>query len=95
MKLTASPEVAAFVREHGGRVFVWTRLHVCCGGGITSLVAGYEPGPSRRFTRLEAPGFEVWLDPGRSLMPDELVLEIRGRRRPRVEAYWDGCVFVP
>jgi Ni,Fe-hydrogenase I small subunit len=94
MKLTASPQVAAFVREHGGRVFVWAHVHACC-GGFTSLVARSEPDPNRIFTRLEAPGFELWLDPGRSSMPDELVLEIRGRRRPRVEAYWDGCAFVP
>ena len=25
--------------------------------------------------------------------PDVLEIGLRGRRRPRVEAYWDGCVL--
>ena len=27
------------------------------------------------------------------LRPDVLEIGLRGRRRPRVEAYWDGCLF--
>ena len=26
-------------------------------------------------------------------MPDILEIGVRGRRHPRVEAYWDGCSF--
>ena len=27
------------------------------------------------------------------LLPDVLEIGLRGRRRPRVEAYWDGCLM--
>jgi hypothetical protein len=26
--------------------------------------------------------------------PDELHIDVRGRFRPRIEAYWNGCVFI-
>jgi len=94
MNVIASPQVAAFVRRRGGRVFVWGTAHGCCGGGIRSLVTRTEPDPTRSFTRYPGDGFDVWFDPGPSPIPNELVLELKGRRRPRVEAYWDGCAFV-
>jgi hypothetical protein len=39
-------------------------------------------------------GFELWFDPAGLTPPEELVLEVRGWRTQRVEAYWNGCVFV-
>jgi hypothetical protein len=27
-------------------------------------------------------------------LPDELHVEVHGRRRRRVQAYWDGCAYV-
>ena len=33
-------------------------------------------------------------DPAGLPPPEELVLEVRGWRTKRVEAYWNGCVFV-
>jgi hypothetical protein len=39
-------------------------------------------------------GFELWFDPAGLTPPEELVLEVRGWRTERVEAYWNGCVFV-
>jgi hypothetical protein len=40
-------------------------------------------------------GFEIWFDPGALAPPAELHLEIRGWRAKRVDAYWNGCIFVP
>ena len=45
------------------------------------------------FQRHEAAGFDLWFDAGTLKLPDELHLEAKGRRKKRVAAYWDGCVF--
>ena len=36
---------------------------------------------------------EVWFRAPAGRMPDVLEIGMRGRRHPRVEAYWDGCTF--
>jgi hypothetical protein len=92
--VVSSPEVPDLVRGRGGRLFVWTELKRCCGGGITYLRTGTDPARGRAFHRIEADGFELWLAASASDPPDELHLEVKGRRgRKRVEAYWNGCVF--
>jgi hypothetical protein len=86
--------VAGYVREHGGRLYVWKVVHRCCTGGLALLESAVEPParPLSRFTRLEADGFELWLDAG-SRLPETLVLELsRGKRK--VRAFWDGCAFM-
>lgn len=100
MDIVASDELVAYVRARGGRVHVWLDRARCCSGAITYLGAGVgAPGPSRwtdtphRFRPFPADGFEVLLDPGRLQPPAELHLELKGRRRPRIEAYWNGCIF--
>lgn len=54
---------------------------------------GAEPPWGRIFHRAEAKGFGLFVDFGRREAPAEIVLEVHGLRRRRVEAYWDGCVF--
>jgi hypothetical protein len=92
VRVVASPEALGFVSERGGRLFVWTRTQRCC-HGVTRLEAATEPPPQRRFRRVPADGLELYLPAGLDRLPDELVVEARGRRR-RVEAYWDGCAWV-
>lgn len=93
MKVLALPEVGELVRERGGRLYVWPEAKACCGGALTFLRASSEPPAERRFARVDAEGFELWFDPGALGPPEELHLDVRGRRRRRVEAYWDGCIF--
>lgn len=94
MKVVASPEVAEHVRERGGRLFVWTDPHRCCGGGMTYLKTASEPpAGARAFAPVAAEGFELFFDPGRLEPPDEVHFEVKGRRTKRVEAYWNGCAF--
>ena len=38
-------------------------------------------------------GLQVWFRISAGRVPDVLEIGLRGRRRPRVEAYWDGCSF--
>jgi hypothetical protein len=101
MRIRATEEAAAAVRERGGRLYVWTSAHRCCTGPLVYLETGAEPpkGEARRFRTFDAGGFEVMLDAGARRLPDELVLELRGRRgrrggRGKVAAFWDdkACV---
>lgn len=95
MRIRATDEVAAAVRERGGRLYVWTSAHRCCTGPLVLLETGAEPpkGGPRRFLPYAAAGFEVLLDAGGRRPPDELVLELRGRRR-KVVAFWDDRAWV-
>ena len=95
MKIRATEEVAAAVRERGGRLYVWTSTHRCCTGPLVLLETGSRPpgGAARRFSTHDAGGFEVLLDAGSRRLPDELVLELRGRRR-KVVAFWDDRAWV-
>ena len=93
MKVLAPAAVADLVRERGGRLYVWTDLRRCCSGGITYLRTGSGPETGRTFRPVETEGFELFFDPGRLDPPTELHLDVKGLRRKRVEAYWDGCVF--
>jgi hypothetical protein len=94
MNVVATPEAKALIHQRGGRLFVWTDLPRCC-GGATYLQSSFTLRAGRTFWR--AGGFddlELYIDLGRLSPPEELHLDVRGRRRKRVEAYWNGCVFV-
>jgi hypothetical protein len=95
MRIRATDEVAAAVRERGGRLYVWTSAHRCCTGPLVLLETGSEPPEreARRFRAYDAGGYEVHLDTGGRRAPDELVLELRGRRR-KVVAFWDDQAWV-
>jgi hypothetical protein len=53
-----------------------------------------EPDERVDFRRAAVDELELYLPATLGRLPDELHLELRGRRRKRVEAYWDGCAFV-
>jgi hypothetical protein len=96
VRVVATPEAVAFVRERGGRVFVWTLEMDAATGGATvfALEASTEsPGPERRFARLAGADFDVLLDAGDRGPPDELHLALKGWRRKRIRAYWNGRSF--
>ena len=95
MRIRATDEVAAAVRERGGRLYVWTSAHRCCSGPLVLFETGAEPprGAERAFQVYDAGGYEVLLDMGGRRLPDELVLELRGRRRS-VVAFWNDQAWV-
>ena len=45
------------------------------------------------FTPTEAGPLEVWFRAPGGRRPDVLEIGLAGRRRARVEAYWDGCLI--
>ncbi|HEY5168396.1 MAG TPA: hypothetical protein VIK03_03235 [Thermoleophilia bacterium] len=95
MRIRATDEVAAAVRERGGRLYVWTSSHRCCTGPLVLLETASEPPKdgAREFRAHEAGGYQVLLDMGGRRLPDELVLELQGRRR-KVVAFWNDQAWV-
>ena len=93
VRVIAGPDVAYRVQVEGGKLFVWARTSRCCGGRLTFLEASTEP-PGREFRRVGGEDFDVFLDARLGRTPDELHVELHGRRRPRLAAYWDGCAYV-
>jgi len=94
MRVRATPAAVRLVHDRGGRLFVWTDHQRCC-QGATYLLTAFQPARGRAFARVpDVEGFELYLDHGHHASPDELHLDVRGWRRKRVEAYWNGCVFV-
>lgn len=99
MRADVSAEAGEFVRGQGGRLWVWAaRPALCCGGTPSYMHAATEPPP--RLTGFCAvpsteAGVEIWFRALAGQLPDVLEIAMRGRRRPRIEAYWDGCRFAP
>jgi hypothetical protein len=96
VRVVATPEVVEFVRDRGGQVFVWTLLMdgPTGGGKVFALEASTDsPGPERRFARLVGDEFDVLLDAGDRQPPEELHFALKGWRRKRIRAYWNGRSF--
>jgi hypothetical protein len=92
MRVVASPEAVAFVRERGGRLFMWPRSARYC-RSVTWLESSTEPRGDREFHRVPTDGFELYL-PVHMREPEELEIALRRFPRRHIEGYWDGCVWV-
>jgi len=92
VEVTASSAAIEFVREGGGKLFVWSKSSRCCRGGVTFLEASTEPDDRHAFRRVPTDGIELYVDLPR--LPEELEIDVSGRFRRKVRAYWEGCVWV-
>jgi hypothetical protein len=92
VRVEASREAIEFVRARGGRLWVWAaRPRVCCLGTPPYMHAEtLEPAGLAGFSPVPASGIEVFFRAPVGRSPEVLEIGLRGRRRPRVEAYWDG-----
>ena len=61
-------------------------------GAYMHAATGRPPGLSG-FSLVYQDGVEIWFRAPAGRAPDVLEIGLRGRRRPRVEAYWDGCLI--
>jgi hypothetical protein len=95
MRVDISPEAAAFAGAHGGRLWVWAaRPRMCCAGTPSYMHAATRaPRGVSGFARVPATGLELWFRAPAGPRPEILEIGLKGRRHPRVEAYWDGCLF--
>ncbi len=63
-------------------------------GGVWTLATSTDlPADALDYRRFEGRGFLVFFHPAWR-PPHDLVLEVRGRVRRRLEAFWNGCAFV-
>ena len=95
MRVEVSPEAEEFLWQQGGRVWVWVaRPMMCCWGTPAFMHAATEPPPGMSgFSPVSSAGLDVQFRIPAGRVPDVLEIVLRGKRRPRVEAYWDGCVY--
>jgi hypothetical protein len=94
MRVEVSPQAAEYVTLHGGQLWVWTDRTSCCASTPPLMrAATLQPAKALSFIRVPADGFELWFSPPAGLVPDVLEIALHGKRKPKVEAYWDGCLL--
>jgi hypothetical protein len=96
MRVQISPEAVAFVRAHGGALWVWAaRPRLCCASAPSWMHAAVQAPQhaTPAFRRIPADGLDLWFRAPAGRLPDSLEIAVRGKQRPRLEAYWDGCLF--
>jgi hypothetical protein len=95
MRVTAAADAAEFICTHGGQLFVWPAEHRSARLALAFLRASVDPPPrALDFRRVEAGDFLLFLHPAFTTLPDELLVVLRGRRHPHIEAYWDGLAYI-
>ena len=94
MKVEASGEALEYIREHGGRLYVWADPRGCCGGTRFIRSSTEPPGKAEGFAMIQVGGVELYLKAPAERLPDTLDIDVKGRRHPRVGAYWDGCAYL-
>ncbi len=107
MKIVATPKVANYIAEHGGSVWVWLDPRRGPVGSYVWLEAHCEPPRAskkssftrssrrpHRFKVAEDAGITLHHDFGRLALPEELHLDLKGLKNKRIEAYWNGSIFV-
>ena len=93
MDVVVSDSARAFARARGGELYVHVRRAACCSGAMTTLeVATAPPHRASPAETLTVGDLAVHLygAPGR---PAEMSIDLRGRVRPHLVAYWDGCAY--
>lgn len=95
MHVTATADAAECIRENGGQLFVWPVEHRSARLTLAMLNASVDPPPrTLDFLRVEAGEFLLFMHPAITTLPTELVVALRGRRHPHIEAYWDGLAYI-
>ena len=95
MRVTATAEAAQFIGARGGQLCVWPAEHRSARLALTLLEASVDPPPRvLDFRRVEAGDFLLFLHPALKTPPEELLVVLRGRRHPHIEAYWDGLAYI-
>lgn len=83
------------IRENGGLLFVTLSPLASLRGKMRrGMTTTKRPQDALRYQRFETNGFLVFLEPG-IRAPRELHLQMVGRFRRRLKAFWNGHPFVP
>jgi hypothetical protein len=89
-----STEARAYATTHGGTIYLRVRQSHCCSGALTYLDASTTArSDGGNYVTFDSELLKVQLlDIGVGL-PDEVSVELRGKIRPRLMAYWNGCAY--
>lgn len=96
MRVDITPEAAAFAQARGGALWIWAaRPRMCCAGAPSYMHAAAQPPRegTRGFRQIPAAGLTVWFRAPAGFPPATVEIALQGKRHPRLEAYWDGCLF--
>jgi hypothetical protein len=96
VRVQISQEAAQFARANGGQVWVWADRQACCGALAWMHAATKPPKSLSGFVMLDASGTEsldVYFRAVGGQWPEVLEIGLEGRRRPKIAAYWDGCLM--
>jgi hypothetical protein len=95
VRVQICPDAAAHISASGGELWVWAaRPRMCCGGTPAFMRAAMaQPAGLTGFRAVPVPDVALHFRPTAGTQPDVLEIALTGRRRPRVAAYWDGCVM--
>jgi hypothetical protein len=89
-----SDQAREFVAARGGTLFLRVRHNRCCSGGLTFLDASTNADrDAEHYETLPSTNPQVRLFHLGSVLPQKVSVEIRGKRRPHLVAYWDGCAY--
>jgi DeoR/GlpR family transcriptional regulator of sugar metabolism len=90
--VSLSPEAVAFIREHGGKLYIWTELQAFYQGKTTPRAfTSFEPPPYRYFGRVfSSEPVEFYLAAG--LNPGKITVALTSFPRRRIVAFWPGCL---
>ena len=89
-----SDQAREFVATRGGTLFLRVRHNRCCSGGLTFLDASTSADRAAdQYETLSVVNPEVRLFHRGSVLPDKVSVEVRGKVRPHLVAYWDGCAY--
>ncbi len=90
-----SSAAAEFIGQRGGRLWVWAaHPRMCCAGAPPWMHAATQaPAGISGFRSLTVAGVQLSFRAFGGRQPDLLEIALHGRRSPRVEAYWDGCLM--
>jgi hypothetical protein len=96
VRVEVSSEAVEFVRGHGGQLWVWAaHPRVCCQGAPAYMRAATAvPAGLSGFIPVRSAGLDLWFRAPAGTLPAVLEIGLRGRRRPRIQAYWEGRIFV-
>lgn len=95
MEVLATPEVRSMIRDNGGLLFVTLSPIASIRGAMRRVLTTTDlPKDALRYQRFETKGFLVFLEPGIGA-PRELHLQMVGRFRRHLKAFWNGHPFLP
>ena len=93
-EIELSDQAREFVAARGGTVYLRVRHNRCCSGGLTFLDAATSADrDADRYETLGDAEPDVRLFHLGSVLPAKVSVEVRGKLRPHLVAYWDGCAY--